>query len=84
MRNLKDLGEKYFICTGNKYCLYKKINDEIFISYYSDEHTIEYNDSFYFENYPHTKIKYLKYSEYQSVMKKNILIMDLWDKYFGN
>jgi hypothetical protein len=84
MRKLKDLKKKYFICSGNQYCLYEKIDDERFIVHYSDYSGImEDNENFTFKEHSYVEYKYLNTYEYQSIMRKSILVRELYKKYFG-
>jgi hypothetical protein len=84
MRKLKDLKKKYFICSGNQNCLYEKVDNQRFIVHYSDYSGImDDNENFMFKELSSVEYKYLNTYEYQSIMGKSILVIELYEKYFG-
>jgi hypothetical protein len=84
MRSLKELN-KYLIFTGNEEVIYKKINKDEFVAYYTDSIGLyTHIDKYYFRHYSKFNYKYIRNNELQSVMRNNYKVFDLWKKYFGN
>jgi hypothetical protein len=86
MRGFGNFRKKYLICDGNIDTIYLRVDDLKFISHYSFNSLHDHGlvGEYLFENYKFTKFQYLKYYEYQLVIKNKCKVSDLWEKYFGN
>jgi hypothetical protein len=83
MKSLKNLN-KYLIFSGNEKVIYKKINENEFVAYYADERGLfNYIQKYGFNSYSKLNYRYIRITEFQSVIKNNCKVSDLWEKYFG-
>jgi hypothetical protein len=84
MRSIKYLNQ-YLIFSGNESVIYKKINEHEFVAYYADDRGLyDYIETYEFKGYSKVNYKYIKNTEFQSVMKNKYRVEDLWEKYFVN
>lgn len=84
MRSIKYLNQ-YLIFSGNESVIYKKINEHEFVAYYADDSGLyDYIETYEFKRYSKVNYKYIKNTEFQSVMKNKYRVEDLWEKYFVN
>ena len=84
MRSIKYLNQ-YLIFSGNESVIYKKINEHEFVAYYADDRGLyDYIETYEFKRYSKVNYRYIRTTEFQSVIKNNCQVSDLWKKYFGN
>jgi hypothetical protein len=84
MRSIKYLNQ-YLIFSGNESVIYKKINEHEFVAYYADDRGLfTHIETYGFNGYSKLNYRYIRTTEFQSVIKNNCEVSDLWKKYFGN
>jgi hypothetical protein len=84
MRSIKYLNQ-YLIFSGNESVIYKKINEHEFVAYYADDRGLfTHIEKYGFNGYSKLNYRYIRTTEFQSVMKNKYRVEDLWEKYFVN